>query len=83
MWSKNDLGVEAFRVLVEAFHEFRSLHADDVGGPVVHVGGGHELPALSEAGDQDRLEVGAGRIDRGGVAGRTGTRMSKRECFVD
>ena len=43
-----------------------------VAGPVIHLGGGHELAALLEAGDQHRFEVGARRIDGGGVAGRAG-----------
>ena len=44
------------------------LDALGVGGPVVHVGGGHELAALREAGDEARLEVRTGGVDRGGVS---------------
>jgi hypothetical protein len=59
-------------VLLEALHQVRPLHAGDVGGPVVDVGGRHQLAALRQAGDQHRLEVGAGGVDGGGVAGRAG-----------
>ena len=42
---ENNFGFEALRVLQEAFHEFRTLHTHDVGGPIVHVGCGGELSA--------------------------------------
>ena len=72
MWSKIDLGVEALGVLLEARHEIRPLHAVGVGRPVVDFGGGHELAALGEAGDQHGREVGARCVYCGGVAGRAG-----------
>ena len=43
----------------------------NVARPVVHLGGGHELAALLQAGDHGRLEVGTRRINGGGVAGGT------------
>jgi hypothetical protein len=70
---ENDLGVEATRVLLEALHQLGALHALRVGRPVVDVGGGRQLPALRHAGDQHRLEVGAGSIDGGGIAGGAGS----------
>ena len=47
---------------------------DDLGEAriVLDVGGDGELAAGLHALDQDRLEHGARRIDRGGVAGRAG-----------
>jgi len=69
---EHHLGLEALGVLLEALHQLRALHAGGVGGPVVHVGGGHQLPALRQAGDQYRLQVGARRVHRGRVAGGTG-----------
>ena len=39
---------------------------------VLDVGGDGQLPARLQALDQDRLQVGARGIDRGGVAGRAG-----------
>ncbi|MNL18557.1 hypothetical protein D3C87_1397070 [compost metagenome] len=68
---EDDFGVEAFGVGQETLHQVRALHAIGVGGPVFHVGGGHQLAALGQAGDQHGLEVGAGGVDGGGVAGRT------------
>jgi hypothetical protein len=69
---EDDLRVEALGVLQEALHQVGALHAVDVGRPVVDIGGGHQLAALGHAGDQQRLQVGACGIDRGGVAGRAG-----------
>jgi hypothetical protein len=59
-------------VFLKALHQLGALHAVDVGGPVVHFGGGHELAALGHAGDQQGLEVGAGGIHGCGVTGRAG-----------
>ena len=72
MWSKIELGVEALGVLLEARHQVRALHAVGVGGPVVDVGGRHQLAALRETGDQHRLQVGARGVYCGGVAGGAG-----------
>jgi hypothetical protein len=49
------------------------MHPVDVGGPVVDLGGGHQLAALGDAGDQRRGQVGAGGVDGRRVAGRPGT----------
>ncbi|MNT87911.1 hypothetical protein D3C72_2283900 [compost metagenome] len=70
---EHDFGLEAFGVCLETLHQLRALNAIHVGGPVVHVGGGHELAALGDAGDEHRVEVGTGGIDRGRVAGRAGS----------
>ena len=69
----DEFGVEALGVLLEAGHQIRPLDAHGVGRPVVDVGGGHQLAAGSQPGDDHRLQVGAGGVDRGGVAGRAGT----------
>ena len=68
---EDDLGVEALGVALEAVHQLGALHAVDVGRPVVHVGGGHQLAALLHAGDDDRREVGARGI-HGGANSRRG-----------
>ena len=70
---EDDFGVEAFRVLLHALHQGRALQAFDIAGPVVYVGGGGELAAHFQAGDQHRVEVGAGRVYGGGVSGGTGS----------
>ena len=44
-----------------------------VAGPVVDFGGGHELTALFDAGDQQGFAVGACSINRSGVAGGAGS----------
>jgi len=69
---ENDFGLETFGMALEAVHQFGTLHAVDVGRPVVDVGGGHQLAALLHAGDDDRREVGACGIHGGGIAGGTG-----------
>ncbi|MNT50971.1 hypothetical protein D3C72_1879140 [compost metagenome] len=69
---EHDLRLEAFGVLEKALHQLRPLHAVHVGRPVVDLGRGHELTALRDARDEQRLEVGAGGVDGGGVAGRAG-----------
>ena len=66
---KDDLCVEALGVFLHALHQLRTLHTLIVAGPVVDVCGGGQLPALLQTGDHHRRQVGAGRIDRGGVAG--------------
>ena len=59
-------------MLQHAVHELRALQALYVAGPVVHVSGSHQLTTLFDAGDDDRFEVGARRIDAGGVTRRAG-----------
>ena len=69
---ENDLGFETPGVCFEALHQLGALNAVGISRPVVDLGGGHQLAALREAGDQHRLEVGTGGVDRGGVAGGAG-----------
>jgi len=69
---ENDFGVEAFRMLLEALHQFRSLYAQRIGRPVIHISGRHQLAALLDAGDQQRFQVGAGCVHRCRITGRTG-----------
>lgn len=70
---EDDLGLEALGVGLHARHQVRAHQAVGVTRPVVHLGGGHQLAALLQAGDDDRLQVGAGGVDGGGPAGRAGT----------
>jgi len=69
---ENDLGLEALGVFQETLHQLGALHAVHVCGPVVHLGGGHELAALGNAGHEHGVEVGACGVNGGGVAGRAG-----------
>jgi len=66
---EHDVGVEALGMPAHAIHELRSLQVLDVPRPVIDIGGGHELAALLEAGDQERLAIGARRIYRRGISG--------------
>jgi hypothetical protein len=59
-------------MLLEALHQFGALYTVYIGGPIVHVGCRHELTALSQAGDEHGLKVGARGIHSGGVTGRAG-----------
>jgi hypothetical protein len=53
-------------------HQLRALDAVGEARVVLDVAGEHQLAARRGAGDDDRLEVGARRVDRGGQAGRAG-----------
>ncbi len=70
---EDDLGLEALGVGLHARHQVRAHQAVGVTRPVVHLGGGHQLATLLQAGDDDRLQVGAGGVDGGGPTGRAGT----------
>ena len=68
---EHDLGVESFRMAAHALHQRGSLQMLDIARPIVHIGGGHELAALLQAGDQHRIAIRPGRIDGRGVACRS------------
>ena len=69
---EHHFGVEARCMGFKAGHQLRALHAVGVGRPVVHIGGGHQLAALGDAGDDDGVQVGAGGIHGRGVASGAG-----------
>ncbi len=75
------LGLEALGVFAHALHEIRALKAADVARPVVHVRGGGHLPAHLQAGDEHRVEAGAGRVDGGSVAGGAGAEDQQSAVF--
>ena len=70
---EDDFGFKALGVSLESLHQLGALHAHCIGRPVVHLGGGGQLPAGCKPGQQHRFEVGARGIDCGGVAGGAGT----------
>ena len=70
---EDHLGLEAFGVRLHARHQVRAHQSVRVAGPVVDLGGGHQLAAHLQAGHDHGLEVGARGIDRGGPSGRAGT----------
>jgi hypothetical protein len=47
------------------------LEVFHVAGPIIHIGGGHELATLLEAGDEEGMTVRPRRIHGGGVTCRT------------
>jgi hypothetical protein len=77
---EHDVGMESFGVTPHSVHEGRPLEVLDVAGPIVHIGGGHELAALLQAGDQQGMAVGSRRIHGGGVP--CGTRPQDEEWTV-
>jgi hypothetical protein len=74
---EDDLGFEAAGVGFETCHQFGALDTVGIGRPVVDFGRRHQLAALGEAGDEQRLQIGAGSINGGGIAGRAGTEDDK------
>ena len=68
----DELGAEALGLLPELHHQLGTEDAVGEAGVVLDVGREHELPAGADALDDDGLEVGATRVDRGGQSGRAG-----------
>ena len=70
----NQMGPPTDGLGLHAVHQLRSQDAVGEAGVVLHVGGGHQLAPGDasglEAGDQQGIEVGPGRVDGGGVARR-------------
>ena len=64
-------------------HQVRTQNSVRETGEILHIGGGHQLTAryatALESSDQQRFEVGPGRVDRCGVAGRS--RADDHEIF--
>ena len=70
---KDHFGAEALGLLAHFFDQTGTVDAVLFARPVIDLGGGGELAALLQAGNEHRLNVGAGRVDGGGVAGWAGT----------
>jgi hypothetical protein len=60
---------EALGLVAQVLHHLRAHHALRVARVVLDVGGLLEQAAPGEALDHEWVEVGAGRVERGGVAG--------------
>ena len=69
----DELGRESLRMAFHPLHQRRSHEAVRVAGPVVDLGRRHQLATDLQTRDQERLAVGAGGVDGGGVAGRSRT----------
>ena len=70
----DDARPEALGLRAERGHQVGALDAVGEARVVLDVRGEHELAARGGAREDDRLEVGPGRVDRGGQAGRARTR---------
>ncbi len=70
----DELGAEALGLAAELGHHLRAEHAVRIAGIVLDVARDHELAAPLESLDDERLEVGAGSVERGGVARRASRR---------
>jgi hypothetical protein len=60
---ENDVDAEALNVGEHVLHQLRSLQVRGAAGPVLDFRRGGQLAALLHAGDEDRIEVGAGGVD--------------------
>lgn len=67
-----DAGSEAFRLLLHIGHELESVDTLDEAWVVLDDGGGGEQTALHAAGDDERVEIGAGSVEGGGETGAAG-----------
>ena len=65
---------EPFRLLAHIVHQIRTHDAIGKAWEILHFGGVDQLAAgRQRAGDDQRLEAGAAKIDRGSIASRAGT----------
>src|ERR1044071_3903005 len=65
-------GAEALGLLAHEVHQLRPEDSFGEAGVVLDVGGDGELPARLHSFEDERSEVGAGEVDRGGASGRAG-----------
>ena len=68
----DDVGPEPLGLLAERGHELWTLDAEREARVVLDVARDHQLAAGRGSGDDDWLEVRAGRVDRRGQTGRAG-----------
>src|SRR6202790_1419402 len=66
------LGAKARGLLAHIFNEFRPLNTIGKAGKIFHRRGQRQLSPRFMAFDHERLEVGAGVVEGGGVAGTSG-----------
>ena len=74
-------GAELLGLLLQSVHQFRALDAAREAGEVLHLRGVHQGTSRADGpGDDERLEPGAGGVDRRGVAGRAGSDDDQLFC---
>src|SRR5260370_33003681 len=66
------LGAKARRLLAHIFNEFGPLNTIGKAGKIFHRRGQRQLSPRFMAFDHERLEVGAGVVEGGGVTGTSG-----------
>src|SRR5699024_6981544 len=66
------VGAETLRLVAHFVHQLWALDALGEAREVLHLGGLHQQAAEVHALEDDRLKLGAGGVDRGGVAGWPG-----------
>jgi hypothetical protein len=64
---RDQLGAEALRLGAHVVHELRALDAVAEAGEVLDLGGGHQGATELGALEDQRVQVGARRVDGGGV----------------
>ncbi len=68
----DDLGAEALGLRAQLLHQVGPHDAVAVAGPVLDHRGQHQLTAGFDAFDDERLQIGARRVERGCQSGRAG-----------
>ena len=68
----DDLGAEPLGLRAQLRHQVGPHDAVAIPGPVLDHRGQHQLTAGFDAFDDERLEIGARRVERGGESGRAG-----------
>src|SRR5271170_6680909 len=66
-----DLRIEPLGMTAHALHQRGALQVLDIAGPIVHIGGRHELSTLFQTGDEHGMPVRPGRVDGSRVARRS------------
>ena len=69
----HDLGADMFGLDAHLIHHPGTLNRIGIARIIFHIGSDHQLAALLQAGHDDRLQIGAGSIDRRCITGGTGT----------
>ncbi len=62
---EDDFSLEALGVLLHALHQYRAGQAFHVPGPVIDIGGGHQLASGFDTGDDHRFQIGARGVHSG------------------
>ena len=78
---KHHFSIKTLGMRGKTLHQLWTLDPIGICRPVIDLGGGHELTSLGKSGDHNGVEVGAGRINGGGVACRPRTQNKNFGMF--